>query len=811
MNNCNSGNIIRFYLLMKKIGAIIGFLTLATGILAQTGTIEGRVFNKVNNEPIPFSNVYIDGTEIGATTDYDGNFIITAVKPGFYELTASSLGFETKVTEEFRVFSGQTTNIEIEMSETSVQLDEVEVSATVFSKKEEAPVSLRRIGVSEIENSPGANRDIAKVIQNLPGVAAVPSANRNDLIIRGGASNESKFYLDGIEIPNINHFATQGATGGTNGILNADLLQEVNYYSSAMPVSKANALSAVFDFRQIEGNKEALKFRGTLGASEVAISADGPIGENTTFIVSARRSYLQFLFKVLGLPFLPTFNDYQMKVKSRIDDKNQLTLISLGALDQNRLDLDIEEPDEFQRYLLANLPQQDQWSYAIGGVWKHFKDNGYQTWVLSRNMLSNRSYKYENNDEESGVLLQDYNSTEAENKFRFENYTKTDFDLDLTYGVGGQYVKYFNNTYQQVFIQDALTEIDYNSELEFFKYAAFIQASRTFFGNRLTLSAGYRMQGSSYSDIMNNPLEQSSPQISASYLLSDKFSLNAHTGRYYQLPPYTALGFRDNSGTLVNKENDIEYIAADHYVAGIEYRPSKTNLITLEGFFKDYSNYPFSVKDSISLAHREIDFGNIGAEELVPTSEGRAYGVEFLSQNRFPGDITFVLSYTYAISEFKDKDGDYASTTWDNRHILVATASKKFKKDWYAGIKWRFAGGLPYTPYDLYTSSFRSAWDVRNQPYLDYDLLTENRFAPFHQLDIRVDKSFYFEKSSLKIYLDIQNIYNFTSEARDIYTNLDENGNPVISSGNPARYDLRRLENDGSGTILPTIGIIFDF
>ncbi len=796
---------------MKIPGLFIAFLTLSIGSLAQTGTIKGRVFNAVNNEALPFSNVYIDGTDIGATTDYDGNFIITAVKPGFYELTASSLGFATKVTEEFQVIAGKTKFIEIGLKEEAVQLEEVEVTASVFQKKEDAPVSLRRIGVSEIENSPGANRDIAKVIQNLPGVAAVPSANRNDLIIRGGASSESKFYLDGIEIPNINHFATQGATGGTNGILNADFIREVNYYSSGFPPSKANALSAVFDFRQKEGNKEELNFRSTLGASEVALTADGPIGENTTFIASVRRSYLQFLFKALGLPFLPTFNDYQVKVKSRIDDKNQLTLISLGALDKNRLDLDIDNPDEYQRYLLANLPQQDQWSYAIGGVWKHFQDNGYQTWVLSRNMLSNRAYKYDNNDEDSGNLIQDYKSTEAENKFRWENYTSTDVGIELKYGAGGQYVKYFNNTYQQIYLADAITEIDYESKLEFFKYAGFLQATKKLFNSRLTLNLGYRMSGNSYSKIMQNPLKQSSPQLSASYLLSDKVRVNAHIGRYYQLPPYTTLGYRDNSGNLVNRENDISYINADHYVAGIEYRPAKSNLITLEGFFKDYSDYPFSVNDSISLAHREIDFGNVGAEELVSTSEGRAYGVELLSQNRFSGDISFVLSYTFAISEFKNKEDDYASTTWDNRHILVTTASKEFKNDWYVGVKWRFAGGLPYTPYDLYTSSFRGAWDVQNQPYLNYDQLTEKRFNPFHQLDVRVDKTFYFKKSSLKLYLDIQNVYNFKSETRNIYTNLDENGNPIINPDNPARYDLRIIRSGGSGTILPTIGIIFDF
>ena len=565
-------------------------LTFSVYAQAQVGVIKGRIYDATNNEAIPFSNIFIEGTDMGSTSDYDGNFIITNVEPDIYRLTAKSLGYETRISEDFQVLSGKTVFVDMPMRESAVALDEVVVKASVFERKKEAPISLRRIGISEIENSPGANRDIAKVIQNLPGVAAVPSANRNDLLIRGGAGNEAKFYLDGIEIPNINHFATQGATGGTNGILNADFLREVNFYSSAFPASKANALSAVFEFKQIEGNKDRPKFRGTLGASEVSLTSDGPIGDNTTYIFSVRRSYLQLLFKAIGLPFLPTFNDYQMKIKTKIDDKNQLTLISVGALDKNRLDLGIENPDEFQRYLLANLPQQDQWNYTIGGAWKHFGDNGFQTFILSRNMLSNKAFKYQNNDE-TQLLLQDYVSTEAENKFRWESYNKLDNGIELTYGAGGQYVKYMNSTYQQIFLPSGSTTIDYDSNLEFFKYAAFLQATKQFFANRLSTSIGYRMSGNTYANYMNNPLKQSSPQLSVSYLLTEKISINAHVGKYYQLPPYTALGYRDMTGQLVNRENNLGYISADHYVAGFEYRPGKNNLITIEGFYKNYSNY----------------------------------------------------------------------------------------------------------------------------------------------------------------------------------------------------------------------------
>jgi hypothetical protein len=202
-----------------KILILFLFLVQINFVWSQVGQISGRIFNEVNNEPLPFSNIYIEGTEIGSTSDFDGNFIIAALKPGIYRLTVSSLGFETKVSEDIQITPGKTATINIGMRESAVTLNEVTVQAQVFRKSDEAPVSLRSIGLSEIENSPGANRDISKVIQNLPGVAAFPGQNRNDVIVRGGASNESKFYLDDIEIPNINHFATQGASGGTNGIL----------------------------------------------------------------------------------------------------------------------------------------------------------------------------------------------------------------------------------------------------------------------------------------------------------------------------------------------------------------------------------------------------------------------------------------------------------------------------------------------------------------------------------------------------------------------------------------------------------------
>jgi hypothetical protein len=293
--------------------------------------------------------------------------------------------------------------------------------------------------------------------------------------------------------------------------------------------------------------------------------------------------------------------------------------------------------------------------------------------------------------------------------------------------------------------------------------------------------------------------------------LSDKWSINFNTGRYFLLPSYTSLGYRNTANQLVNKFNDIKYIQADHLIGGFEFRPTGKSIITIEGFYKLYDKYPFSVKDSLVLAFKPVDFGVVGDEEIKSIGKGHAYGFEIFSQNRLPKDFNLNFSYTFSISEFKDINENYVSTSWDNRHVFSITATKKFKNDWFIGLKWRYAGGLPYTPYDLNTSSNIVAWNLQGRPYLDYSKLNESRFKPFHQLDFRVDKTFYFKNSSLKFYIDIQNAYNFKSQTLDIYTNLDANGNPIIDAVNPSNYALRRIISEGSGTIVPTLGIIIDF
>lgn len=793
---------------MKKIQLIILLFVLPLWIFAQRATLNGRVVDAVNNEPLPFVNIVVMGTTTGTTTDLDGNFKLTGLNPGFIRLETSFIGYQPTISSEIEVSVANTNSIEIQMEQQSEKLDEVTVTASPFRKTLESPVSLRTIGIGEIEKSPGANRDISKVIQSFPGVQSTP-AFRNDIIIRGGGPSESRFYLDGVEVPFINHFATQGASGGPVGILNADFLREVNYYAGAFPANRGNALSGVLEFNQIDGNSEKLKFQGTLGASEIAGTVEGPIGEKTTFVFSVRRSYLQFLFGLLELPFLPNFTDAQFKLRTRIDAKNEITFIGLGANDVFSLNEDIENPTPDQAYILSQLPVNKQWNYTLGAVYKHFRDNSYQTVVVSRSHLNNGAFKYlENDDSSEDNKILDYNSEEIENKFRFENVTRVN-DFKVNFGANLDFVTYTNSTQQRRFYENEILDINYFTDLNLFKYGFFGQVSKTVFNERLALSLGFRTDANNYSGSMNNMFEQFSPRFSASYSLTPKWNLNFNTGRYYQLPAYTSLGYKEND-VLVNKDNKLKYISVNHYIGGLEYRPANSIQLTAEAFLKNYANYPFSVNDRISLANKGADFGVVGDEEVLSTSQGRAYGAEFQARINSTKGLNFNFSYTWVRSEFKNGAGAYIPSSWDSKHLLTATGTKELKKGWRVGGRWRFVGALPYTPWDLEESSLVAAWDLTGAPYLDYSQLNAERFSPFHQLDLRIDKAFYLDKLTAKFYIDIQNLYNFQAEQRDIVVRAQDDAGNFLTTDNGTRYVLETIKST-TGTVLPTIGIILEF
>lgn len=801
----------------KSIFVLLCILFSIQVIYAQSkGVVTGVIKDKYTQELLTGATILLEGTSLGAQSDLEGKFKITGITPGSYNIKLQYIGYQPKTLFNVVVTSGNVQTFNIELEPESKGLNEVVVQSRTFGKKTETPLSVQNLTAEEIKSNPGGNFDISRVIQALPGVGGNTGggAFRNDILIRGGGPSENVFYIDGIEIPVINHFSTQGSSGGPQGILNVSLIEEVSLTTSSFKANIDNALSSVLSFKQRDGNSERIQGNVRLSASEFGLTLDGPISKKTTFLASARRSYLEFLFMALDLPIRPNYWDFQFKTTTKIDNKTVLTTLGVGAIDQFSFAVPKKSTPESEYILLSN-PFINQWNYTIGTTLKRRINNGFINVSASRNMFENRLDRFtdsKNKDESTRTLK--LISQEIENKFRFD-LNKYSGKWKYSYGGMFQYVK-FNNagfTVQKNTATGNTFSIPLNTNIEFYKYGLFADVSKRVLSDKLNISFGIRSDGNTFLNNGNKIWETLSPRISASYALMSNLNINASVGRYYRLPGYTILGFKDSLGHFQNKDN--KYIGVDHYVAGIEYLPTNTTRITLEGFYKQYFNYSISEKDGISLANQGTEFGAIGNENISSLGKGRAYGFElFLQQKLIKGFYT-TLSYTFFYSQFSGANTKYVASAWDNRHLISAIAGYKFKKGWEVGLKHRFAGGNPYTPFDENRS--RQNYLLTGSGTLDFSLLNTIRLGTFNQTDIRVDKKWNFKRITLDVFLDIQNVLRSKNPANPQYAfeRTADNAGWATTDGQAIKSDgsngIPKIIPNFNDTFLPTFGFIVEF
>ena len=792
---------------MKRLLSLLLFCNITISfLLAQpVHQVKGTVIDKSNRQPLEFINVMIVGLNKGGVTNAEGKFSIGQVPPGIYRLQASAIGYKTVTTPEY-ILSTRDLHIQIEMEENQTELEGVTVTASPFRRDIESPVSLRIIGLQEIEKSPGANRDISRIVQSYPGVTFSPIGYRNDLIVRGGSPSENRFYLDGVEIPNINHFSTQGASGGPVGILNADLIREVNFYTGAFPTDKGNALSSVLDFKLRDGDMERNSLKATLGASEVSLASNGHLGKKTSYLVSVRQSYLQFLFDMLGLPFLPTFTDAQFKLKTRFDARNELTVLGLGGIDKMKLNTKANNEDN--EYILSYLPKIQQETFTLGAVYRHYAGAHVQSVVASHSYLNNRNTKYQQNDEsDPDHLMLRLRSTEQNTQLRLEN-SSSFRNWKVTVGTSLDYSQYSNTTFQKVYTYRAQT-FDYHTYLGIMRWGLFGTVNYTSIDERFTASLGLRADANNYSAAMKDLSDQLSPRLSLSYQLTEHWSLSGNAGLYYQLPPYTALGFKNNNGLYANKYA-LRYMQVSQGSVGLNWRKGDTFEVSVEGFYKDYDKIPLSVADGIPLTCKGNDYGVIGNELLTSTAQGRSYGAELLLKWLVAKKLNLASSFTLFKSEYRtDKESEYIASAWDNRFIFNLRGTYNLPRHWSVGMKVSCIGGAPYTPYNADKSSLVTAWNAQGKPYYDYTRYNEERLPAFTQVDIRIDKTFYLKRCMLGFYIDLQNIAGSKLKQADVLMSTGVIKNPDAPIAEQ-RYVMKSLKQE-SGTLLPTLGITFEY
>lgn len=800
------------------------FLTCVSTFAQKTGNIIGTVENINTREKLAGATITVEGASFGTVTDSAGNFKLN-IPVGTYSFHVSFSGYKPYTQYNVEITSGNDQIVRYELQPEAKALEGIVIK---YDRKSSAvatdmftPLSVQQLTTQEIKSNPGGNFDVSKVIQTLPGVGLSNGVGeRNDIIIRGGAPNENVYYLDGVEIPVLNHFQTQGSSGGAQGILNVSFIESLKLTTSAFDSKYNDALSSTFVINQRNGNPERLTGNIRTSMTETVLTLEGPLSPKTTFLSSARKSYLGLLFKAVDLPIRPDFYDFQYKVNHKFNDKTTLTAIGIGAIDNFSFAPTKKSTPE-NIYVLRSTPFVNQWTYTMGFTLNRKIKNGYMNFILSRNMFNTRLDKFEdeNKIEQNRTLL--VKSYEAENKFRFD-YNKFLNGWKLSAGLDAQYVGYTGNVFNRIsneitdsngnIISPART-IQFNSKINFWKYGAYAQAAKRFIDDRLLLSGGIRTDMNSMTTTGNNPLKTLSPRLSASYRLADKWNLNASAGTYFKVPVYTALGYKDAAGNFINK--DMAYTHSTHYVMGVEFLPKNSTRFTLEGFYKRYSDYPVSEATGISLANQGTQFGSVGSERILTNGKGEAYGIEAFVQQKMTKNIFYVISYSYVVSKFSGTDGILKPSSWDNRSLFSATIGYKMKKDWEFGLKYRFAGGNPYTPFDMTAS--QQNYMLLGQGIPDAAQLNQNRLSNYNQLDFRVDKKFNFKKTSLGLYLDIQNLLMQKNETNPDFTfkRTADNTGFETTDGQPVKMDgsngIPVILTNKTGHPLPSIGVTFQF
>jgi outer membrane receptor for ferrienterochelin and colicin len=783
---------------MKKI--IYLLLLFSIFVKAQNaGNQAGYVFDE-NGKPIVGAKITFENSDKNATSVENGYFLFENISPNSYNIAVTAVGFDSDA--KFNIIIKSVSNVDLifNLKPISQKLNEVIVVKNPFKRMRETPLSIQNLSAVEVATYPGGNNDIAKVVQSLPGVSGSVGGFRNDVIIRGGAPNENVYYLDGIEIPNINHFSTQGSAGGPVGMLNVSFIDGVSLSTSAFESKYDNVLSGVLQFNQRKGN--AKKFQGNVrvGASETALTLEGPMfkgnkdAANTSYLVSVRRSYLQFLFEAIGLPIRPDYWDYQYKLNHKIDQFNEINFLGIGSLD----DFSVKRPKDFtlqQQIVLEQVSIIKQWTTTGGLSWKkRFKDgSGFMLNSLSANILNNNFRRFTDNENLTGLYFSN-NSKETEIKLRNE-VTKNIDDWKIVAGFNVTNADYSNKT---SIINQGL---NYDSSINFFKYGLFAQASKSFFNDRFDVSFGFRTDANTFTTQKNQLLETFSPRLSLSYALTEDkdWRLNFAMGKYFKIQPYTVLGYKDNAGNFANK--DSKYTGNVHFVFGVSKAINKTTQTSIEGFYKKYNNYAVSILDGVSLANKGAGFEVLGNEDILNSGIGNTYGMEFTFQQKLTKNFFGIFAYTLFKSEFTGLDNKFRPSVWDSRHLVSFTSGYKFKRNWEIGARYRFAGKTPYV-------ATNQAQTLAQYPriVLDYTKLGEQNLPAFSQLDARVDKKWNFKKVALDVFIDVQNLLS-------------------QQIPQPIRYGLNRDETSGSlilplslvavkpqkTTTIPTIGVILDF
>jgi outer membrane receptor for ferrienterochelin and colicin len=666
--------------------------------------------------------------------------------------------------------------VEAELSVSLLEMDAITVTGGYFSDVEDQPTSAVSFSFEEIRRAPGSAGDVSRIISGLPSLAKVNDQS-NSLIVRGGSPAENAFFIDNIEIPNINHFPTQGTSGGPIGMVNVDFIRDVTFFTGGFTALYGDKLSSVMNISFREGNRSEfdgqldLNFAGFGGVFEAPL-----LGRKGSWLLSVRRSYLDLLVDQVdvGTDVAPRYGDIQGKLVFDIDPTHRLTLLGLFGDDHNSPDREAALENAMVHY-----GNQDIYEGTGGVNWRAlWGGRGY-----SNTSVAYTSTKFTENFRETNSDLPLLRNRSHEQIFKFRNVNHFRLSERSTIEFGAE-VKHIVTEYDNFYAEytnalgDTIPEFRLDERSTANKAAGFVSyIVRPLI--RLTTTLGLRADYFTLSENLHL-----SPRISFSYRLTDRTSLNGSSGLFYQSLPLILLN--QNPGN-----RDLRDPMSVHYILGVEHLISEDTKITVEAYRKDYDHFPLDPAQPGLFVLDELfyQFGFFYSHsDLNDLGKARSHGVEMTVQKKLARDIYGMASIAYSRSRYRGGDGVWRDRVFDNRFVFGVEAGYKPSSLWEFSLRWIYAGGPPYTPFDIQRS------EELDRAVLDENRINEARYPDYHSLNLRFDKRFHFSGSNLVLYVSVWNAYDRKNVA-SYYWNGEENRQDTIYQWG----------------ILPIFGLEFEF
>ncbi len=705
----------------------------------KTGALKGVVTDGETGSPLPGATVRIVGSERGAAADQDGVFRIEKVPVGNYSVQFSAIGYETRTLTDVIVRAGRTSVVEAKLTVRLTEVEGVTVDAGYFNATPSEPTSTTQFSAEEVRRSPGSAGDVSRIMFSLPSIAKV-NDQVNNLIVRGGSPTENSFYVDNIEIPNINHYPLFGTSGGPISLVNTDFISDVNFSAGGFSAAYGDRLSSVMSLTFREGNRDEFDVQADMNFDGVGLIGEGPLAKGKgSWLFSARRSYLDLLVDAIGVGVVPKYSDYQGKLVYDISPKHRLSVLGILGVDY----INFERADAIED---GNITDgwSDGYEYAAGANWRYlWGKRGYSNTSLSYLGTHTKANYFETS---TGKELVRQDNRDGAAQLRNTNFVRLSEHHELEFGVEGKYeldrYDYYASDYTDYF-GDSIPALILTDEIESPRAGGFVSyVIRP--TDRWAATLGARVDYFEYTE--NASI---TPRTALSYRAGEKTTENAAFVIYSQTLPIVLLSQQEINRKLKDPQ-------AYHYVLGLDQMLGEDTRLRLEGYYKRYRNFPMDTDQPQLFIIDEMIYSNYFQfhPNLRDVGRARSYGVELTLQKKLRQGLYGLVSGAWFRSQYEDLSGVWRNRAFDNRVVLSAEGGYKPNAKWEYSLRWVFAGGAPYTPLDLEASQ------TINRSVYDQMRVNEARYPDYHSLNLRVDRRFNFTNSNLIVFLSVWNAYN---------------------------------------------------